>query len=123
MPGEDPIHPLRHRVRVFVDFWNYTLSMRDVDKAFRTDWSKLGPVLSQAAAAVVDVPATGEYQGLNFYGSHDPEPVYDILEYLASGMTEEQILADFPDVEIEDVRAILTFAVERDYGLVSIAPG
>ena len=57
---------------MFVDFWNYTLSTRDVDAAFRTDWSKLGPVLSRAAAAVVDAAATGEYQGLNFYGSHDP---------------------------------------------------
>ncbi len=33
---------------------------------------RLGPVLSHAAAAVVDAAATGEYQGLNFYGSYDP---------------------------------------------------
>ena len=72
MPGDDPIHRPRHRVRVFVDFWNYTLSMRDADRAFRTDWSRLGPVLSHAAAAVVDAAATGEYQGLNFYGSYNP---------------------------------------------------
>ena len=63
----------RHRVRVFVDFWNYTLSLRDADAAFRTDWSQLGPVLSRAAVAVVDAAAAaGEYQGLNFYGSYDP---------------------------------------------------
>lgn len=31
--------------------------------------------------------------------------VYDILEYLASGMTEDEILADFPDLEREDIRA------------------
>ena len=37
------------RVRVFVDFWNYTLSMRQVDSEFRTDWSKIGPVLAEAA--------------------------------------------------------------------------
>ena len=43
MPGDDPIHGSRHRVRVFVDFWNYTLTMRDVDEVFRTDWSRLGP--------------------------------------------------------------------------------
>ena len=29
--------------------------------------------------------------------------VYDILEYLASGMTEDQILVDFPDLELEDI--------------------
>ena len=72
MPGDDPIHRSRHRVRVFVDFWNYTLSMRGADEAFRTDWSKLGPMLTRAGVAVVDATATGEYQGLNFYGSHDP---------------------------------------------------
>ena len=62
----------RQRVRVFVDFWNYTLHMKDVDAPFRTDWSKLGPVLSHAAAKVVDPAAMSEYQGLNFYGSWDP---------------------------------------------------
>ena len=45
---------------------------RDADAAFRTDWAKLGPALARAATAVVDAAAAGEYQGLNFYGSHDP---------------------------------------------------
>ena len=72
MPGADPIQGSRPRVRVFVDFWNYTLSMRDADKDLRTDWSRLGPVLSRAAAEVIDAAAGGEYQGLNFYGSYDP---------------------------------------------------
>ena len=71
MTDDIPTHRHRHRVRVFVDFWNYSLSMRDVAEEFRTDWSKLGPVLSRAAADVTAAP-TGEYQGLNFYGSHDP---------------------------------------------------
>lgn len=51
--------------------------MRAVDQDFRTDWSKLGPVLSHAAASVVDATANGEYQGLNFYGSHDPNSAKD----------------------------------------------
>ena len=72
MSGNSPIQGSRYRVRVFVDFWNYTLSMRDADRAFRTDWAKLGPMLSREAVAVVDAAATGEYQGLNFYGSYDP---------------------------------------------------
>ena len=62
----------RHRVRVFVDFWNFSLSMRDVDDKFRADWSKLGPVLSCEAVKVVNANAADEYQGLNFYGSYDP---------------------------------------------------
>ena len=38
--------------------------------------------------------------------------VYDVLEYLASGMTEAQILADFPDLVALDIRACLAFAVK-----------
>lgn len=72
MPDEDPQQGERHRTRVFVDFWNFSLSMRHVEEAFRTDWSKLGPVLARAASEVVDSAATGVFQGLNFYGSYDP---------------------------------------------------
>ena len=48
--------------------------------------------------------------------------VYDVLEYLASGMTEPEILADFPDLTREDIRACLAFAAERERCLVSIPP-
>lgn len=40
--------------------------------------------------------------------------VYDILEYLAGGMTEDQILNDFPDLTREDIRACLAFAAARE---------
>ncbi len=40
--------------------------------------------------------------------------VYDILEYLASGMTEDEILADFPDLTREDIKACLAFAADRE---------
>ena len=40
--------------------------------------------------------------------------VYDILEYLAGGMTEDQILADFPSLIREDIRATLAFAAARE---------
>jgi uncharacterized protein (DUF433 family) len=40
--------------------------------------------------------------------------VYDILEYLAGGMTEEQVLSDFPSLSREDVRAALSFAAARE---------
>ena len=45
--------------------------------------------------------------------------VYDVLEYLAGGMTEKEILADFPDLSAEDVKACLTFAAARERRLVS----
>ena len=48
--------------------------------------------------------------------------VYDVLEYLASGMTEPEILADFPDLTREDILACQTFAAERERRLISIPP-
>lgn len=40
--------------------------------------------------------------------------VTDVLEYLASGMTTEEIIADFPDLTADDVRACLAFAADRE---------
>ena len=40
--------------------------------------------------------------------------VYDVLEYLAGGMSEDQILTDFPDLAREDIRAVLAFAAARE---------
>jgi uncharacterized protein (DUF433 family) len=39
--------------------------------------------------------------------------VRDVLEYLASGMSVEDILADFPDLTAEDIRACLAYAADR----------
>lgn len=44
--------------------------------------------------------------------------VYDILDYLAGGMSQDEILADFPDLEREDIRAALAFAADRERRLV-----
>jgi uncharacterized protein (DUF433 family) len=46
--------------------------------------------------------------------------VSDVLDYLASGMTETEILADFPDLMSEDIRACLAFAADRERRLTSI---
>lgn len=40
--------------------------------------------------------------------------VIDILEYLASGMTPEEIVGEFPDLTLEDIRACLAFAADRE---------
>jgi uncharacterized protein (DUF433 family) len=37
-----------------------------------------------------------------------------MLEYLASGMTEAEILADFPELSSEEIRSCLAFAAERE---------
>ena len=48
--------------------------------------------------------------------------VYDVLEYLASGMSEEQILAYFPYLQPQDIRASLAFAADRERRLVALPP-
>jgi len=45
--------------------------------------------------------------------------VYDVLEYLASGMSETEIVEDFPDLTVEDIRACLAFAADRERKLAS----
>ena len=46
--------------------------------------------------------------------------VGDVLSYLASGMSEQQILTDFPQLTSDDIRACLAFAAERERRVVSI---
>ncbi len=46
--------------------------------------------------------------------------VYDVLDYLASGMTEDEILHDFPDMTRDDLHACLAFAADRERKLASI---
>jgi uncharacterized protein (DUF433 family) len=46
--------------------------------------------------------------------------VGDILSYLASGMREEDVLADFPQLTADDIRACLAYAAERERRSVSV---
>lgn len=46
--------------------------------------------------------------------------VSDILEYMASGMSEHEILTDFPDLSHEDILATLAFAAQREQRLFSV---
>jgi uncharacterized protein (DUF433 family) len=48
--------------------------------------------------------------------------VYDVLEYLASGMTEQEILSDFPYLNKEDILASLSFAATRERMMVAVQP-
>ena len=45
--------------------------------------------------------------------------VYDVLEYLASGMTTAEIVADFPELTPEHVRAAIEFAAQRERRLAT----
>ena len=48
--------------------------------------------------------------------------VTDVLEYLAGGMSQEELLAEFPDLTAEDIRACLAFAADRERKLATL-PG
>ena len=41
--------------------------------------------------------------------------VYDVLSYLAAGMTEQEVLDDFPYLTKEDIRACLSYAADREH--------
>ena len=48
--------------------------------------------------------------------------VQDVLEYLAGGMSEDEILADLPSLASEDIRACLAFAADRERKLMTAPP-
>jgi uncharacterized protein (DUF433 family) len=43
--------------------------------------------------------------------------VYDILSWLASGMSNEQILTDFPELNVDDIHSCLSYAADREHKL------
>ena len=47
--------------------------------------------------------------------------VYDVLDYLASDMSEAEILEDFPDLTRDDLNACIVFAADRERKLFSSA--
>ena len=46
--------------------------------------------------------------------------VYDVLSYMASGMTHEEILADFPYLTKDDIRACLAYAADRERQMLEL---
>lgn len=48
--------------------------------------------------------------------------VSDVLDYLASGMTEEEVLVELPDLQREDIKAALAFAAERERRMMAVPP-
>ena len=47
--------------------------------------------------------------------------VCDVLGWLAAGMTNEQIIEEFPELTLEDIRASLAYAADRDHHLAGSA--
>ena len=44
--------------------------------------------------------------------------VYDVLGWLAAGMSNEEIIHDFPELKIEDIKACLAYAADREHKLL-----
>ena len=47
--------------------------------------------------------------------------VYDVLSMLSSGMSQPEILEDFPELEAADILAVLAFAADREHRVYSLA--
>jgi len=47
--------------------------------------------------------------------------VYDILSYLAAGMTTAEILEDFPELTADDIQACLAYAADREQSIAVVA--
>jgi len=68
----------RTRVRIFVDFWNFSLELRRRDDAFRIDWSPIPQLLTKEAAKLVEATIPASYEGMHVYGSYDPDKQADV---------------------------------------------
>ncbi|MND22683.1 NYN domain protein [compost metagenome] len=66
------------RVRIFVDFWNFSLSLRRVDENHKIDWKKVAPVLTAEAAQLVGGPSPCAYEAMHVFGSYDPAKANDV---------------------------------------------
>lgn len=66
------VTPAPIRIKIFVDFWNYELSMKAVDCAFKTDWMRLPREITAEVGALLSPPHGVLYHGLHVYGSYDP---------------------------------------------------
>src|ERR1700680_4542642 len=74
--ASEPTNQLR--VRIFVDFWNFSLSLREQDDDFRVDWTPIGQLLTIEAGKLVDASAHAVYEGMHVYSSIDPNKPQDI---------------------------------------------
>jgi uncharacterized LabA/DUF88 family protein len=87
------------RVRIFVDFWNFTLSMSDEKPRFQSDWTKIGRLLATKAAEEVDPNVGHSFEAMHVYGSFDPASTADVkLRNWLEGWLDKQ-----PGVHVSSV--------------------
>ena len=69
MCADKVVNPLR--VSIFVDFSNFSLSLKHKDKDFRADWFSLGQIFTEEAGKVIGSDAHVFYESMHVYGSYD----------------------------------------------------
>ncbi len=67
-----------NRIRIFVDFWNFSLSLRRQDEHFMLDWQKVAPVFVREAAKILNSPSAAVFEAMHVYGSYDPSKPDDV---------------------------------------------
>ena len=93
-PRNESVTEHRVRVRVFVDFWNFELSIKQIEPTFKIDWRALGPFLARKALQAIDETALVNYQGMNVYGSYNSNQDHVLLDWAT------RTLATFPGVHV-----------------------
>ena len=86
--------PVELRVLSFVDFWNYTLSMKGVDHSFQTDWKAIPKIITREAGKLVDPTALAVYSGMNVYGSYNKTTETSLNRWATT------VLDTFPGVNV-----------------------
>lgn len=65
------------KVRIFVDFWNFSLSLRRIDDAFKLDWTKVSPTVMKEVGTLLPQGVPVIYEAMHVYGSFDPNKPSD----------------------------------------------
>ncbi|WP_375283177.1 NYN domain-containing protein [Marinicauda pacifica] len=61
-----------YKIRVFVDFWNFTLSLRRAQNGFMLDWTKVASVFTREASNIIAPGVPYAFEAMHIYGSFDP---------------------------------------------------
>ncbi|WP_338666263.1 NYN domain-containing protein (plasmid) [Pararoseomonas sp. SCSIO 73927] len=64
------------RIRIFVDFWNFSLALRQIDSTFMLDWKPVPSVFVAEAAQLLGAPVI--FEAMHVYGSYDPAKPNDV---------------------------------------------
>lgn len=90
--------PAPLRIKTFIDFWNYELSMKEVDNSFKTDWTQLPSVLVEAVRDLIAPPHGVINQGVHVYGSYHPRTELTLHRWATN------TLASFPSYSVSFVK-------------------